>query len=118
MKGGDLVRLDVGCESERYSGDLGRTVPVSGRFTAEQREIWNSFVAAYRAGVQSIREGATEDQVFAAWSAELGQGTAWQYYSATMGDLISSLKIISNRRSVYDKTGLTGNYDFTFQQIR
>lgn len=46
-----------------------------------------------------------------------GGRTVWHYYSATMGDLVQFLKIISNRRSVYDKTGLTGHYDFTFQQI-
>jgi len=43
--------------------------------------------------------------------------TVWHYYSATMGDLVQFLKIVSNRRSVQDKTGLTGHYDFTFQQI-
>src|SRR5262249_11046078 len=46
-----------------------------------------------------------------------GGRTVWHYYSATTGDLVQFLKIISNRRSVYDKTGLTGRYDFTFQQI-
>jgi Xaa-Pro aminopeptidase len=33
LKSGDLVRLDVGCEWDHYQGDLGRTVPVSGRYT-------------------------------------------------------------------------------------
>jgi uncharacterized protein (TIGR03435 family) len=46
-----------------------------------------------------------------------GGRTVWHYYSATTGDLVQFLKIISNRRSVYDKTGLTGRYDFTFQQV-
>ena len=71
MQAGDLVRLDVGCEWRHYQGDLGRTVPVSGRYTADQRELWNAFVAAYRAGVQELREGATEAQVFEAWKKEL-----------------------------------------------
>ena len=71
MQAGDLVRLDVGCEWEHYQGDLGRTVPVSGRYSDEQREVWNIFVAAYRAGVQSLREGTTVDQVFEAWRSEL-----------------------------------------------
>jgi Xaa-Pro aminopeptidase len=71
MQAGDLVRLDVGCEWEHYQGDLGRTVPVSGHYSDEQREIWNAFVAAYRAGVGKLREGTTEDQVFDAWKAEL-----------------------------------------------
>jgi Xaa-Pro aminopeptidase len=71
MQAGDLVRLDVGCEWEHYQGDLGRTVPVSGRYSDEQRETWNIFVAAYRAGVQSLHEGTTVDQVFDAWRSEL-----------------------------------------------
>jgi Xaa-Pro aminopeptidase len=71
MKVGELVRLDDSCSVNHYASDLGRTVPASGHFTAEQREVWNASVAAYRAGVKTIREGATVDQVFAAWLAEL-----------------------------------------------
>jgi Xaa-Pro aminopeptidase len=71
MKAGDLVRLDVGCEWGHYQGDLGRTIPVSGKYSDEQREIWNLFVAAYQAGVRQLREGRTEDQVFEAWKQEL-----------------------------------------------
>jgi Xaa-Pro aminopeptidase len=62
MNADDLVRLDVGCEWNHYGGDLGRTVPVSGPYSADQREIWDIFVSAYHAGA---------NQVFAAWSAEL-----------------------------------------------
>jgi Xaa-Pro aminopeptidase len=71
MHPGDLVRLDVGCEWDHYQGDLGRTIPVSGHFTDDQRETWNIFVAAYQAGVKSLREGLTANQVFEIWSAEL-----------------------------------------------
>jgi Xaa-Pro aminopeptidase len=71
MKSGDLVRVDVGCEWKHYQGDLGRTVPVSGRYTEEQREIWNIFVAAYRATARTFREGASEEQAFASWKTEL-----------------------------------------------
>jgi hypothetical protein len=71
MQTGELVRLDVGCEWDHYGGDLGRTVPVSGRYTADQRETWNAFVDAYKAGVKVLREGATVNQVFDAWRTEL-----------------------------------------------
>jgi Xaa-Pro aminopeptidase len=71
MNSGDLVRLDVGCEWNHYGGDLGRTVPVSGRYSADQREIWNIFVSAYHAGVRSLREGTTVDKVYEAWRTEL-----------------------------------------------
>ena len=68
---GDLVRLDVGCEAEHLQGDVGRTVPASGRFDAGQREAWTVFVAAYRAAAAALRPGATDETVFAAWRAEL-----------------------------------------------
>jgi Xaa-Pro aminopeptidase len=71
MLSGELVRLDVGCEWHHYQGDLGRTVPVSGRYSDDQRETWTIFVSAYHAGVGAIREGATIDEVFGAWSGEL-----------------------------------------------
>jgi Xaa-Pro aminopeptidase len=71
MRSGDLVRLDVGCEWNHYTGDLGRTVPVSGHYDDGQRETWSIFVAAYHAGAQILREGVTIDQVFDAWRKEL-----------------------------------------------
>lgn len=71
MRAGDLVRLDVGCEWDHYIGDLGRTVPVSGHYTDDQRETWTIFVAAYRAAAASLRAGVTVDQVFEAWQKEL-----------------------------------------------
>ncbi|MCE7992524.1 MAG: aminopeptidase P family protein [Roseivirga sp.] len=39
MEAGDLVILDVGCEYENYVSDIGRTFPVSGKFTHRQKEI-------------------------------------------------------------------------------
>lgn len=71
MRSGELVRLDVGCESDHYIGDLGRTVPVSGRYDAAQRETWNIFVAAYHAGVRALHDGVTVDEIFDAWQKEL-----------------------------------------------
>jgi Xaa-Pro aminopeptidase len=71
MQSGDLVRLDIGCEWNHYQGDLGRTVPVSGRYSDEQRETWNIFVDAYKAGVNVLRDGVTIDEIFQAWSQEL-----------------------------------------------
>lgn len=71
MKPGDLVRLDVGCESSHYLGDFGRTVPVSGHFSEEQRETWTIFVAAYLASLAELRAGSSVTAVFDAWRREL-----------------------------------------------
>ncbi len=71
MKAGDLARLDIGCESNHYGGDLGRTIPVSGHFTTDQRETWNLFVDAYLATAKTFRDGVSPQQVFATWRGEL-----------------------------------------------
>jgi len=58
MRSGELVIFDVGCELDRYASDIGRTFPVSGRFSATQRaalEMVNSvsdeIIAAIRPGI-------------------------------------------------------------------
>lgn len=71
MQPAELVRLDVGCEYQHYLGDLGRTVPVSGHYTDDQRETWNIFVAAYRKAVATLHEGVRVNDVYDAWSKEL-----------------------------------------------
>lgn len=59
MQAGELVYLDLGCARAHYEGDLGRTVPVSGKFTPEQREVWELLVRAYGSARAAIRPGAT-----------------------------------------------------------
>jgi Xaa-Pro aminopeptidase len=54
-------------------GDVGRTAPVSGHFTAEQREAWDLFVAAYRAGLAAVRPGRTAGDVLVAWQGEIAR---------------------------------------------
>jgi Xaa-Pro aminopeptidase len=63
MKAGELVRLDLGCDFRMYKGDFGRTLPVSGRFDAGQTETMELLNGAYLAGVQTMKPGATPDQV-------------------------------------------------------
>ena len=58
MKSGEVVRYDLGCKADGYMGDVGRTLPVTGTFTRDQREVVDLLVAAYRAGLSTIRDGA------------------------------------------------------------
>ena len=76
MRAGEVVRIDVGCQLEHYMGDVGRTVPVSGVFSAGQREAWDMFIAAYRAGFPRIRDGATVSLVFDEVLAEVRRRSA------------------------------------------
>jgi len=77
MKEGELVRMDVGCALSHYEGDVGRTVPVSGKFNADQRETLDLLVRAYRAGLGAMKGGVTLETVMerARSEVERAQGT-------------------------------------------
>ena len=47
METGELVIFDVGCEYNYYSSDVGRTFPVSGKFSPKQREILEMEVTVF-----------------------------------------------------------------------
>src|SRR5215470_3132411 len=57
MKAGDVVVLDVGGEYSGYATDITRTLPVSGKFTARQREIYDIVLGAQQAAVAAFQSG-------------------------------------------------------------
>ena len=55
---GDLLLMDMGVENrELYTADVTRTLPVSGAFTALQREVYDIVYASQQAGVDLIKPG-------------------------------------------------------------
>jgi Xaa-Pro aminopeptidase len=54
---GDLLLIDAGCELGGYASDITRTFPVSGRFGAAQREVYELVLAAQRAAFDEVRPG-------------------------------------------------------------
>jgi Xaa-Pro aminopeptidase len=65
MKSGDAVVIDAAGEYSMYAADITRTLPVSGHFSARQREIYdivlgarNAAVAAFQSGKSSISRTA------------------------------------------------------------
>lgn len=64
LKEGNMVLLDCGAENERYyCSDYTRTFPVSGKFTAKQREIYDIVYAAYKKAIEFSRPEVTYMQV-------------------------------------------------------
>jgi len=59
MKSGELVIFDVGTELDTYASDVGRTFPVSGKFTVEQKKILEMETAVSDAIIDAIRPGVT-----------------------------------------------------------
>jgi len=56
-KDGDLLLLDVGAEYANYNADMTRTIPVNGRFTKRQAEVYNAVLRVMRAATSMIRAG-------------------------------------------------------------
>jgi Xaa-Pro aminopeptidase len=54
---GDLLLIDAGCEHEYYASDISRTFPVNGRFSPEQRAVYEVVLAAQSAAIDCVRPG-------------------------------------------------------------
>jgi len=63
---GDLILVDSGAECDYYAGDITRTFPVNGRFTDDQRAIYDIVLAAELAAIDAVRPGARFDDIHAA----------------------------------------------------
>ena len=57
MQTGDVVVVDIGAEYGGYSADVTRTYPVSGRFSARQREVYQVVLDAQKAAIAKIKPG-------------------------------------------------------------
>lgn len=57
MKEGELVLIDAGCELEHYASDITRTFPVSGKFSSEQKAIYELVLQAQSAAIDVIKPG-------------------------------------------------------------
>ena len=64
LQDGDLLLIDAGCSVEDYyNGDITRTFPVNGRFSAEQRELYSLVLAAQESAIAMVRPGGTAEDV-------------------------------------------------------
>ena len=70
---GDLILMDVGAEYANYSSDMTRTIPVSGKFTKRQKEVYQA--------VLRVKNEATKMLV---------PGTLWAEYHKEVGKLMTS----------------------------
>nr|WP_179503784.1 aminopeptidase P family protein [Nocardioides daedukensis] len=72
---GELLLLDMGVEGTNlYTADVTRTIPVDGRFTPLQRELYDLVHAAQEAGIQAVRPGVPFQSVHQASMEVLAHG--------------------------------------------
>jgi Xaa-Pro aminopeptidase len=74
LRDGDLCLIDAGCELDGYASDITRTFPVSGRFSAEQRAVYEIVLAAQAAALAEVRPGSSWNAPHDAATRVLAQG--------------------------------------------
>lgn len=57
LKDGELLLIDAGAEYRGYTGDITRTFPVNGRFSAAQRAVYEVVLAAQLAAIEELTVG-------------------------------------------------------------
>jgi Xaa-Pro aminopeptidase len=57
MKTADLVVMDIGAEYHGYSADVTRTIPVNGKFSLEQKTIYDIVLSAQDSAINEVRPG-------------------------------------------------------------
>ncbi len=66
--------VDLGAEYEGYSGDITRTIPMSGTFTKRQRDIYEIVLGANEQAIEMLKPGASMRDVSAKVQDVLGEG--------------------------------------------
>jgi len=56
-KKGDVLLLDIGAEYANYDADLSRTIPVSGKYSKRQREVYDAVLTVQKAAINMLRPG-------------------------------------------------------------
>tara|TARA_A100000171_G_scaffold52963_1_gene74691 strand:+ start:6288 stop:7577 length:1290 start_codon:yes stop_codon:yes gene_type:complete len=57
LKDGDLMLMDVGAEYANYNADMTRTIPVNGKFTKRQREVYDAVLRVKKEATAMLKPG-------------------------------------------------------------
>lgn len=74
MEAGDVVVLDIGAELQGYSADVTRTIPVSGTFSKEQRELYELVYQAQEAIFRAVKPGVSLQDLTTVSNEVIGEG--------------------------------------------
>ena len=92
-KDGDVILFDFGAEYANYNADMSRSIPVNGRFTQRQKDVYNAVLEVMRQSIKLI-----------------GEGTVWNNYHEQVGEMMTeqlvnlgliSLEDVKNQNPAY-----------------
>jgi Xaa-Pro aminopeptidase len=100
---GELLLVDAGCELGSYASDITRTLPINGRFTPEQRAVYEIVLEANRAAIASVRPGKHWNEPHEAAVKVITQGLI--RLGLLKGRLATLIKSGAYRRFFMHRTG-------------
>ncbi|MEQ1773141.1 MAG: aminopeptidase P N-terminal domain-containing protein [Burkholderiales bacterium] len=103
LKDGDLLLIDAGCELDGYASDITRTFPVSGRFSAPQKAVYELVLAAQAAAIAEVKAGNSWNVPHDAAVKVLAQG--FIDLKLLTGSLAEALEKESYRKFYMHRTG-------------
>ncbi|WPP49336.1 aminopeptidase P N-terminal domain-containing protein [Catalinimonas niigatensis] len=74
IEDGELILMDLGAEYHGYTADVTRTIPVNGKFTKEQKIIYDLVYEAQEAAMAICKEGTTFKEIYAATAKVINEG--------------------------------------------
>jgi len=92
-KDGDVILFDFGAEYANYNADMSRAIPVNGRFTKRQKDVYNAVLHVMKESIKLI-----------------GDGTIWNSYHEQVGEIMTeqlvklgliSLEDVKNQNASY-----------------
>lgn len=128
MKEGTVMVMDIGAAYNGYSADITRTIPINGKFTNEQKDIYNAVLRTQKTAAKVFGPGTLprtiEDTVATLLRAELYKlglvtdpNTKWQHriwYTHGCSHSIG-LDVHDLTPSSYQRTGMKPNMVFTLE---
>jgi Xaa-Pro aminopeptidase len=103
LRDGDLLLIDAGAEYECYASDITRTFPVNGKFSPEQRALYDIVLAAQTAAIDEVRPGRSFDAYHEAAVRVITRGLI--RIGLLEGSLEKNLRDHAYRRFYMHKTG-------------
>lgn len=79
LKAGELLLMDFGAEWEYYAADISRTLPVSGKFTSDQKQYYNACLRVMKKAMSLFKPGITLKDI------HLATGSFWEEEHILLG---------------------------------
>ena len=103
LRDGDIVLIDAGAELDGYASDITRSFPVNGRFSGEQRAIYELVLAAQKAAIDQVRPGRHFNEPHDAAVRKLTEGLA--ALGLLQGDVEELIKAEQHKPFYMHRTG-------------